>query len=145
MLKLQFFGHLMQSWLIGKYSDAGKDWGQEEKVVTKDEMVGWHHWPDRHEFEHTPRDSEGPGSLVCCRSQGVRHDLATEQQQQTSGLILQLGWLVLLINLLGNFSFLRSCYTPVFPKSEQSRDTILSVTKESDFVSGNTSIWFTLL
>ena len=79
-------------------------------------------------------------------SQGVRHDLATErQQQQTSGLILQLGWLVLLINLLGNFSFLPSCYTPVFPKSEQSGGTILSVIKESDFVSGNTSIQFTLL
>ena len=78
-------------------------------------------------------------------SQGVGQDLATKQQQQTSGLILQLGWLVLLINLLGNLSFLPYCYTPVFPKSEQSKGIILSVIKESDFVSGNKSIWFTLL
>ena len=42
-LKLQFFGHLMQSWLIGKDSDAGRDWGQEEKGTTEDEMAGWHH------------------------------------------------------------------------------------------------------
>ena len=78
-------------------------------------------------------------------SQGVGQDLATKQQQQTSGLILQLGWLVLLINLLGNLSFLPYCYTPVFPKSEQSKGIILSVIKESDFVPGNKSIWFTLL
>ena len=42
-LKLQYFGHLMQSWLIGKDPDAGKDWGQEEKGTTEDEMAGWHH------------------------------------------------------------------------------------------------------
>ena len=41
-LKLQYFGHLMQSWLIGKDSDSGRDWGQEEKGTTKDEMAGWH-------------------------------------------------------------------------------------------------------
>ena len=41
----------MQSWLIWKDPDAGKDWGQEEKGTTKDEMVGWHHWLDAHEFE----------------------------------------------------------------------------------------------
>ena len=42
-LKLQSFGHLMQSWLIGKDPDAGRDWGQEEKGATEDEMAGWHH------------------------------------------------------------------------------------------------------
>ena len=42
-LKLQYFGRLMQSWLIGKDPDAGKDWGQEEKGTTEDEMAGWHH------------------------------------------------------------------------------------------------------
>ena len=42
-LKLQSFGHLMQSWLIGKDPDAGRDWGQEEKGTTEDEMAGWHH------------------------------------------------------------------------------------------------------
>ena len=42
-LKLQYFGHLMQSWLIGKDRDAGRDWGQEEKGMAEDEMTGWHH------------------------------------------------------------------------------------------------------
>ena len=51
-LKLQYFGHLMwESWLIGKDSDAGRDWGQEEKGTTEDEMTGWHHRLDGHEFE----------------------------------------------------------------------------------------------
>ena len=49
-LKLQYFGHLMQSWLIGKDSDAGRDWGQEEKGTTEDEMVGWHHRLNGHGF-----------------------------------------------------------------------------------------------
>ena len=47
-LKLQYFGYLMQSWLIGKDSDAGRDWGQEEKGTTEDEMAGWHHRLDAH-------------------------------------------------------------------------------------------------
>ena len=50
-LKLQYFGHLMQSRLIGKDPDAGRDWGQEEKGTTEDEMAGWHHPLDGHEFE----------------------------------------------------------------------------------------------
>ena len=43
-LKFQYIGHLLRSWLIGKDPDAGKDWRQEEKGVTEDEMVEWHHW-----------------------------------------------------------------------------------------------------
>ena len=50
-LKLQYFGHLMQSWLIGKDPDAGRDWGQEEKGMTEDEMAGWHHQLNGHERE----------------------------------------------------------------------------------------------
>ena len=51
-LKLQYFGHLMQrNWLIWKDADAGKDWRQEEKGTREDEMAGWHHWLDGHEFE----------------------------------------------------------------------------------------------
>ena len=50
-LKLQYFGNLMQSRLIGKDPDAGWDWGQEEKGTTEDEMAGWHHQLDGHEFE----------------------------------------------------------------------------------------------
>ena len=54
-----------KSQLTGKDPDAGKDWGQEEKRTTEDEMVGWHHWLHGHEFEQTPGDSEGQGSLAC--------------------------------------------------------------------------------
>ena len=69
-------------------TDAGKDWAQEEKGATEDEMVGWNHQLNGHEFEQTLEDSEGQGSLVCCISWGHRvgHDLATEQQQQTGRL-----------------------------------------------------------
>ena len=62
-LKLQYFGHLMQSQLIEKDPDAGKDWGQEEKGVTEDKTVGWYHGLNGHECEQTPGDSEEQGSL----------------------------------------------------------------------------------
>ena len=55
-----------KSWLIGKDPDAGKDWRQEEKGTTKDEMAGWHHRLNGHEFEQTPGDGEGQESLECC-------------------------------------------------------------------------------
>ena len=56
----------VKSQLTGKYLDAGKDWGQEEKRVTEDEMVGCHHQLDGHEFEQAPGVGEGQGSLACC-------------------------------------------------------------------------------
>ena len=56
----------VKSQLIGKDPSTGKDWGQEEKWVTEDEVVGWHHWLNRHEFEQTLGDGKGQGSLVCC-------------------------------------------------------------------------------
>ena len=56
----------VKSWLIGKDPDAGKDWRQEEKGTTEDEMVGWHLRLNGHEFEQTLEDGEGQGSLVCC-------------------------------------------------------------------------------
>ena len=56
----------MKSRLIGKDPDAGKDWGQQEKPVTQDEMVGWHHQLNGHESEQSPGDREGQGSLACC-------------------------------------------------------------------------------
>ena len=55
-----------QSWLFGKDPDAGKDWGQEEKGMTEDEMVGWHHWLSGHDFEQTLGDNEVHWSLACC-------------------------------------------------------------------------------
>ena len=70
-LSLQYFGHLMRrAGLTGKDPDAGKGWGQEEKWVTEDEMVGWHCQLNGHEFEQTPGHSEGQGSLECCSPQG---------------------------------------------------------------------------
>ena len=59
-----------KSWLTGKDPDAGKDWGQEEKRVTEDEMIGWHHWLNGHEFEQTPGNSEGQRNLACCSPWG---------------------------------------------------------------------------
>ena len=55
-----------KSWLIGKDSDPGRDWGQKEKGMTEDEMVGWHHQLDGHEFEWTPGVGDGKGGLACC-------------------------------------------------------------------------------
>ena len=66
-------------WLLGKDPDAGKDWRREEKGTTEDEMVGWHHWLDGHEFVQALGDGEGQGSLACY-SPRDRKDLdATEQ------------------------------------------------------------------
>ena len=61
-----------KSWLIWKDLDAGKDWGQEEKGMTKDEMAGWHHWLNGHEFEWTPGVGDGQGGLVCCSPWGQK-------------------------------------------------------------------------
>ena len=68
-LKLQYFGHA-KSWLIGKDSAVGKDWGQEEKGTTKDEMAGWHHGLNGRESEWSLGDSDGQGGLACCDSWG---------------------------------------------------------------------------
>ena len=70
----------MKNWLIGKDPDAGKDWRQ-EKETTKDEIVGWHHWFDGHEFEQASAVGDGQWGLVCCSSwsrKRVGHDWATE-------------------------------------------------------------------
>ena len=61
-----------KNWLIGKDPDAGTDWRQEEKGTTEDEMVGWHHQLDGHEFEQTPGDGEGQGSLAYCCPWGLK-------------------------------------------------------------------------
>ena len=67
-LKLQYFGHLMRRVDSLEKTDAGRDWGQEEKGTTKDEMAGWHHRLDRHEFEQAPGVGDGQGGLACCSS-----------------------------------------------------------------------------
>ena len=78
-LKLQYLGHHLKNWLIGKDPDAGKDLRQEEKGATEDEMDGWYHQLNGHEFEQTPGDSERQGSLACYSPWGCKELGTTEQ------------------------------------------------------------------
>ena len=68
-----------KSWLIGKDSDAGRDWRQEEKGTTEDEMAGWHHWLDGHESQWTPGVGDGQGGLACCDSWDRKESDTTER------------------------------------------------------------------
>ena len=68
-----------KSWLIGKDSDAGRDWGQEEKGTTEDEMAGWHHWLDGRDSEWIPGVGDGQGGLACCDSWGRKESDTTER------------------------------------------------------------------
>ena len=70
MPKLQYYDHLMQKADSLEKTLILVDWRQKETGVGEDEMVGWHHWLNWHEFEQTPGDSEGQGSLVCCSPWG---------------------------------------------------------------------------
>ena len=74
----------VRSWLIGKVSDAGKDWGHEEKGETEDKMVGWHHQLNGREFEQTLGDGEGQGSLACCDPCGHKESDTTYQLNNTT-------------------------------------------------------------
>ena len=77
-----------KSWLVGKDSDAGKDWRQEGKGTT--EMVGWHHQLNGHEFEHAPGVGEGQRSVACCSPWGRKESDTSEwlnnTTQQSQGL-----------------------------------------------------------
>ena len=68
----------IRNWLTGKDPDAGKDWKQGEKWMTEDEMVGWHHWLNGHEFEQAPGVGDGQGSLMCCGPWGHKEWDTTE-------------------------------------------------------------------
>ena len=72
-----------KNWLIGKDPDAGKDWRQEEKRMTEDEMVGWYHWLNGHEFEQAPVVGDGQRSLECCSPQDLRESDRTKQLNWT--------------------------------------------------------------
>ena len=78
-LKLPYFGHLMRRVDSLEKTDAGRDWGQEEKGTTEDEMAGWHHRLDGHEFGWTPGVGDGQGGLACCGSWGCKELDRTEQ------------------------------------------------------------------
>ena len=79
----------VKNWLTGKDADGGKDWRQEEKGMTEDEMVGWHHQLDGHEFEWAPRVGDGQGSLMCCSPWGGK-ELDTTEWLNWTELILKL-------------------------------------------------------
>ena len=72
-----------KSWLIGKDSDAGREWGQEEKRRTEDEMAGWYHWLNGCESEWTPGVGDGQGGLACCDSWGRKELDTTERLNWT--------------------------------------------------------------
>ena len=95
-----------KSWLIGKDSDAGRDWGQEEKGTTEDEMAGWHHRLDGHEFEWTPGVSDGQGGLVCCDSWGHKELDMTER----------LNWTELNVNL--TLWYIQNASQSLIPKTK---------------------------
>ena len=82
----------VKSWLIGKDPDAGRDWGQEEKGTTEDEMVGRHHRLNGHEFGWTLGVGDGKGGLVCCYSWGCQESDTTEW----------LNWTELILNYTAN-------------------------------------------
>ena len=69
----------VKNWLIWEDSDAGKDWRWEEKGTTEDEMVGWHHWLDGHEFEQALGVGDGQGSLACCSPWGCKESDTAER------------------------------------------------------------------
>ena len=71
------------SWLIGKDPDAGRDWGREEKRMTEDEMAGWRHQLNGHEFEWTLHVGDGQGGLACCDSWGRKELDMTKQLNWT--------------------------------------------------------------
>ena len=77
-LKLQYFGHLMRRVDPLEKTDAGRDWEQEEKGMTEDEMAGWHHWLNGLESEWTPGVGDRQGGLVCCDSWGHKESDTTE-------------------------------------------------------------------
>ena len=89
-----------KSWLVGKDSDAGRDWGQEEEERrrTEDEMVRWHHWLDGCESEWTPEVGDGQGGLACCDSWGCKASDMTERLNWTDMGYLLILWAIAIFN-----------------------------------------------
>ena len=92
----------VKNWLIGKDSDAGRDWGHKEKWMTEDEMAGWHHWVDGYESEWTPGVANGQGGLVCCDSWGCKESDTIEQLNWT--------W----VNIICNLNSILNLYEILF-------------------------------
>ena len=86
----------VKNWLIGRDADSGKDWRQEDKGMTEDKMVGWHHRLDGYEFEQAPGVGDGQGSLACCSPRG----------RKESDTIERLNWTELRLNYLPSKRYL---------------------------------------
>ena len=108
-----------KSWLIGKDSDAGRDWGQEEKGTTEDEMAGWHHWLDGHEFGWTPGIGDGQGGLACCDSWGYKELDTNERLNWTK---LNVKMLLMLYSELSLWSLMCTWHL----ESESERRSVVS-------------------
>ena len=100
----------VMSWLIGKDPGAGKDWGQKEKGLTEDKMIGWHHRLNGHEFEQIQGNSEGQGNLGCCGPWGCQELYVTKPLKNSSKQIVPSRWTVGLhqAQLFCPVSYLRS-------------------------------------
>ena len=84
------------NWLIWKDPGAGKDWRREDKGMTEDEMAGWHHWLDGHEFEYTPGVGDGQGGLECCTPWGHK-ELDMNEQLNWTELFVKIHWIGIFI------------------------------------------------
>ena len=100
-----------KSWRIGKDSDEGRDWGQEEKGKTEDEMAGWHHWLDACEFEWTLGVGDGQGGLACCDSWGHKDCDMTEWLNST-----ELNWTEAAQTIHSCLRRLSNISAPVWPQ-----------------------------
>ena len=102
-----------KSWLIGKDSDAGRDWGKEEKEMTEDEMAGWHHRLDGHEFEWTPGAGDGQGGLACCDSWGHKELDTTSDWTELMAIFL-IFWICFCCSFFPSFVLLSICFITIF-------------------------------
>ena len=95
-LKLQYFGHLMRRVDSLEKTDAGRDWGQEEKRMTEDEMAGWHHWLDGRKSGWTPGVGDGQGGLACwpwgCKESDTTERLNWTEATNTTTTTTYLQW-----------------------------------------------------
>ena len=104
----------VKSWLIGKDPDAGRDWGQEEKGMTEDEMAGWHHQLDGHEFGWTPGAGDGQGGLGYCDSWGLKESDTTEWLNSTQHILLS--YMLNYQSVVWKVSFLKGFVFCILPR-----------------------------
>ena len=119
-----------KNWLLGKDSDAGKDWKQEEQGITEDEMVGLHHQLSGHEFEQAPGVGDGQGNLACCSPWGCKESDMTEWLNWTEG-----RWLLLQMQR-------QKCKTSINMKNQRS---IISPNNQNNLPVTDTKAWKSII